>query len=62
MSFRQMNASEEVFSLYAEKVENVMSFKYLTIILDHRLFFVEYCNYFQKNHPVHYCFIVWEIS
>ena len=28
MSFRQMKASEDGFSLYAEKIENVKSFKY----------------------------------
>ena len=39
MSFRQKKASEGGFSLYAEKIENVKSFKYLGIILDQRLNF-----------------------
>ena len=39
MSFRQKKASEEGFSLYAEKIENLKSLKYLGIIPDQRLNF-----------------------
>ena len=49
MSFRQKKASEDGFSLYAEKIENVNSFKYLGIILDHRLSFSEHSNIIQKK-------------
>ena len=49
MSFRQIKASEDGFSLYAEKIENVKSFKYLGIILDQRLNFSEHSNIIQKK-------------
>ena len=49
MSFRQNKASEDGFSLYAEKIENVKSFKYLGIILDQRLNFSEHSNIIQKK-------------
>ena len=44
MSFRQKKASEDGFSLCAEKIENLKSFKYLSIIPDHRLNFSEHSN------------------
>ena len=49
MSFRQKKASEDGLSLYAEKIENVNHFKYLGIILDHRLSFSEHSNIIQKK-------------
>ena len=49
MSFRQKKASEDGFSLYAEKKESVKSFNYLGIILDHRLNFFEHSNIIQKK-------------
>ena len=49
MSFRQKKASEDGFSLYAEKKENVKNFKYLGIILDQRLNFFEHSNIIQKK-------------
>ena len=42
-------ASEDDFSLYAEKIDNVKSFKYLGIILNHRLNFSEHSNIIQKK-------------
>ena len=49
MSFRQKKASEDGFSLYAEKIENVKSFKYLGIIRDQRLNFSEHRYIIQKK-------------
>ena len=49
ISFRQKNASEDGFSLYAEKTENVKSFKFLGIILEQRLNFSEDSNIIQKK-------------
>ena len=47
--FQTKKASEHGFSLYAEKVENVKSFKYLAINLDHHLSFSEHSTIIQKK-------------
>ena len=58
MSFRQKKASEDGFSFYAEKIENVKSFKYLGIILDHRLSFAEHSNIIQKKTESVHCYVL----